>query len=86
MNEVDECIANIALCFQIHGKIKVIVLSFVISIDHLKQLHLLELIRDVSYHNGRSYFIFSHNLKEVNIIPLSIKTFLFFLGSFSLEF
>ena len=86
MDEVNKGIPYIALSLQIHREIEVIILTLMVSINHLKKLHLLELIGYISDHDSRSFFIFTHNLKEINVISLSVIAFLFLFGSFSLEF
>jgi hypothetical protein len=65
VNEVYEGIADIALSLnktflsfsnvylEIHRQIKVVVLPLVILIDHVEEGLLLELIRDISDHDGR---------------------------------
>lgn len=76
MNEIDEGIAYIALSFQVHGKVEVVILSFVIDIDHVEQLHLLELVRNVPNHNCCSLLFSSHDPVEVDIVAQSLLTFL----------
>jgi hypothetical protein len=85
VDEINESITHIALSFEIHREIEVIILAFVIGIDHLKELHLLELIRNISDHDGCPFFLLSHYLIEINIIPLSIKAFFFFLRGLSFK-
>lgn len=68
VNEVDESITNIALRLKVHGKVEVVILTFVVQVDHFKQLHLLELIRDVPNHYCCSFFVFSHDSIEINVI------------------
>lgn len=70
MDKVDESVTNIALGLQIHGKIEVVILLGMSSVDHFKEGHLLELIRNVSDHDGGSRFFSSQDPVEVNVVVL----------------
>jgi hypothetical protein len=58
----------------------------VVDIDHFQELHLFELVRDVTNHYSSALFLISHDLEEVDVIlNLPPRAFLFFFGAFSLE-
>ena len=56
-----------------------------ICVDHIEELHLLELIRDVPNHDGCPGFLLVHDSVEVNVITDSFMTFFFFFGCLSFE-
>lgn len=85
MDEVDEGVPNITLCLQVHGQVKVVILALVVLVDHNQQLHLFELVRDVSDHNGCSFFFISYDLCKFNFIPDLVAFFFFLFGSFPFE-
>lgn len=85
MDEVNEGVTNIALGFQIHGQVKIIVVAFVILVDHVQELHLFELIRDVPNHDSSSIFYFVHYPIEINVVSLSITHLFFFFRCLSHE-
>ena len=68
MNKIDKCVSNIALRLQVHRKVEVVILSFVVDVDHLKKLHLFKLVRDVPHHNSCSFFFFCHDPIEINVV------------------
>lgn len=85
MNEVDEGVPNITLSLQVHRQVKVVILAFVVLVDHNKQLHLLELVGDVSDHNGSSFFFVRYDLCKFDFIFDLVALLLFFFRGFPFE-